>query len=240
MNALKPNAACRAPGRAQRGFTMLEVLVALLILLIGLLGLAGLLVTTQQGEVEAYQRKQAAVLVQDMIDRLTANPKAAGTSGQCYAFTTSGFATTANSATGDRFLGEASTLGTPACTTPTPAPPAPQYPTNGQRTTGAADLLAWHNALLGTSEKKGTTNVGGLIEARGCVTSPASGVYVVSVAWRGLSLTVAPRDTAVDVDGDGTTDFFVACARNQYNDVAGDTDRRRRVMSITVRLADLT
>jgi prepilin-type N-terminal cleavage/methylation domain-containing protein len=62
----------------QRGFTMLEVLVALLILLIGLLGLAGLLVTTQQGEVEAYQRKQAAVLLQDMIDRLTANPKAAG------------------------------------------------------------------------------------------------------------------------------------------------------------------
>jgi hypothetical protein len=62
----------------------------------------------------------------------------------------------------------------------------------------------------------------------------------VSVAWRGLSLTAAPRDTSVDVDGDGTTDFFVACARNQYNDVAGDTDRRRRVMSITIRLANLT
>ena len=57
----------------QRGFTMLEVLVALLILMIGLLGLAGLLVTTQQGEVEAYQRKQAAVLLQDMVDRLLAN-----------------------------------------------------------------------------------------------------------------------------------------------------------------------
>ena len=35
-------------------------------------GLAGLLVTTQQGEVESYQRKQATVLLQDMADRITA------------------------------------------------------------------------------------------------------------------------------------------------------------------------
>ena len=82
------NRASRRNARSQRGFTMLEVLVALLILLIGLLGLAGLLVTTQQGEVEAYQRKQAAVLLQDMLDRLTANPLAAGSAGQCYAITT--------------------------------------------------------------------------------------------------------------------------------------------------------
>lgn len=193
-----------APGSRARGFTMLEVLVSLLILLVGLLGLAGLLVTTQQGEVEAYQRKQAAVLLQDMLDRLRANPQAAGSSGQCYAFTTN------------------ASNGTPALGTSYGGGFVCGAGSASQQTRGAADLQAWHNALLGTSEKKGTTNVGTLIDARGCVTNPSSGLYIVSVAWQGLQPTVQPPAA-------------YTCGINQYTD-----ERLRRVVSVSVRLANLS
>jgi type IV pilus assembly protein PilV len=56
---------------------MLEVLVALVIVVLGLLGLAGLQARIQAAELEAYQRTQALVLLQDMVDRLTTNRKQA-------------------------------------------------------------------------------------------------------------------------------------------------------------------
>jgi type IV pilus assembly protein PilV len=190
----------------QRGFTMLEVLVALLILLIGLLGLAGLLVTTQQGEVEAYQRKQATVLLQDMADRILANNKVAGVAGTCYAFTTTPASGTPSLGTGN------AVNATFTCTGGTPA----------QNTRGSADLAAWNNALLGTSELKGTAQVGAIIDARWCGTNPAPDVYTISVAWKGLQPTVAPPAA-------------YTCGLNQYTD-----ERTRRVISVTIRIAKLT
>ena len=86
---------------------------------------------------------------------------------------------------------------------------------------GRADLAAWNNALLGTSEKKGTATVGAIIDARGCVTNPSPGLYVVSVAWRGLQPTVAPPAA-------------YTCGTGQYTD-----ERLRRVISVTLRIADL-
>ena len=192
--------------RTQQGFTMLEVLVALLILLIGLLGLAGLLVTTQQSEVEAYQRKQATLLVQDMIGRITANRVAA----PCYAITT-------DTANGSPALGTGYTGGF-LCAAGSAA----------QQARGSADLQAWNNALIGTDERKGAANVGAIIEARGCVTSPAAGLYTISVAWRGLAPTVAPPAA-------------FACGKDQYKDATSTADERlRRVMSITIRIANLS
>ncbi len=57
------------------GVTMLEVLVAIFILTVGLLGTAGLQSKMQTAEIEAYQRAQAIVLLQDMVDRVNANRK---------------------------------------------------------------------------------------------------------------------------------------------------------------------
>ena len=205
MNASTPNSKTIRHAPAQCGFTMLEVLVALLILLIGLLGLAGLLVTTQQGEVEAYQRKQAAVLLQDMLDRITANPKSAGSAGDCYAFTTD-------------LTNGAPVLGTGNIVYATFVCGAGSL---SQQARGSADLKAWNNALLGTSEKKGTSNIGAIIDARGCVTNPSSEIYTVSVAWRGLQPTVAPPAA-------------YTCGKNQYTD-----ERLRRVISVTIRIANL-
>lgn len=190
---------------AQRGVTLLEVLVALLILLIGLLGLAGLLVTTQQTEMESYQRKQAMVLVQDMIDRLTSNP----ISASCYALTTN--ASSGSPALGTGY-GGSFVCGAGSVT---------------QQARGGDDLQRWHDALLGVSEKSSTnTNVGAIIDARGCVTNPAPGVYIVMVAWRGLAATFAPP-------------VAFTCGKDQYLVDGAADERVRRVIGVTVRIANL-
>jgi type IV pilus assembly protein PilV len=61
--------------RFQHGVSMLEVLIAIVLLAIGLLGVAQLQFRTQTAELEAYQRTQAIVLLQDMVDRINANRK---------------------------------------------------------------------------------------------------------------------------------------------------------------------
>ena len=62
---------------AQRGTSLIEVLVSLLILTIGLLGLAGLQSRLQIAEMESYQRTQALILLNDMANRISANRHAA-------------------------------------------------------------------------------------------------------------------------------------------------------------------
>lgn len=59
--------------RTQHGTSMVEVLVTIVILAIGLLGLAGLQSRLQVSEMEAYQRAQALILLNDMASRVTAN-----------------------------------------------------------------------------------------------------------------------------------------------------------------------
>ena len=61
----------------QKGFTLLEVLVAIVVLSIGLLGLAGLMASSVRNNHSAYQRTQAAWLAYDMVDRMRANRTAA-------------------------------------------------------------------------------------------------------------------------------------------------------------------
>lgn len=58
---------------------MIEVLVTIVILAIGLLGLAGLQSRLQASEMEAYQRAQALILLNDMASRLSTNRAKAAT-----------------------------------------------------------------------------------------------------------------------------------------------------------------
>lgn len=76
----------------ERGTTMIEVLVTILIIAIGLLGMAGLQARSHGLEFESYQRGQALILLQDMVDRM--NNNAAGASG--YATTGVGTGATDN------------------------------------------------------------------------------------------------------------------------------------------------
>ena len=68
---LIPAAARRAA--RQGGTSMIEVLVSIVIVVLGLLGLAGLQSHAALAEVESFQRAQAIMLLQDMVDRMNAN-----------------------------------------------------------------------------------------------------------------------------------------------------------------------
>lgn len=65
----------RRPARTgdQRGFTLIEILIALVVLSIGLLGLAGLQANSLKNNNSAYQRTQASLLANEMLDRIRAN-----------------------------------------------------------------------------------------------------------------------------------------------------------------------
>ena len=67
----------RQPPLGQRGFTLIEVMVAVIVLSIGLLGLAALQTTGLRNNHSAYYRSQATFLAYDIIDRMRANRDAA-------------------------------------------------------------------------------------------------------------------------------------------------------------------
>lgn len=179
------------PQSAQAGFSMLEILVSILIMVVGMLGFIGLQARAQVAEVEAYQRGQALILVQDMVDRLNTNRKAAG----CYAITT-------NAPTGSPALGTGY-AGMPACTA--------LVGTTATRAVASQDLQDWNNALLGTTETLGGNPVGTILGARGCVTYNAATLqYRIAVAWQGLVPTVPPT----------VANLAATCGLNQYGDDA--------------------
>jgi type IV pilus assembly protein PilV len=60
----------------QRGFSIIEVLVALIVLSIGMLGIASLYVDSLRAGRTALLRTQAVFLATDMADRIRANPTA--------------------------------------------------------------------------------------------------------------------------------------------------------------------
>ena len=181
---------------------MIEVLVSLMLLVFGLLGLVGLQARAQVAELESYQRAQALILVQDMVARLNANRKTAG----CYVTTTP--------------LGTGYS-GTPACTA--------AAGTAATRAIANIDLDAWNSSLLGASEttSSGTTKVGSIIGARGCVTYNATtGLYRVAVAWQGMATTISPA----------AVDTLATCGQNLY----GTSDALRREVGQYIRIASLT
>ena len=70
MSARRFMFANRSP---QRGFTIVEALVALVILAVGMLGIASLYVTTLRASGSAASRMQAINLASDLGDRIRAN-----------------------------------------------------------------------------------------------------------------------------------------------------------------------
>ena len=75
----------------QRGFTLIEVLVALVVVSVGMLGVAGLYVHGMQAGRTAMFSHQAVTLAGDVADRIRANPRAgaayagAGADNSCVA-----------------------------------------------------------------------------------------------------------------------------------------------------------
>lgn len=62
-----------ASGWVQRGFSLIEVLIAMVILAVGVLGLAALQTTGLQYTHDSYIRSQATVIVYDLVERMRNN-----------------------------------------------------------------------------------------------------------------------------------------------------------------------
>lgn len=156
----------------ERGLTLIEVLVTLVILVFGLLGIAAFQAKTQVGSIEAYQRAQAVVLLQDMRARLASNPQHAAD-----------YVTATPLGTNDTqpadCNGATSASATDLC--------------EWSRALKGAALAADTSASTASSA---------VIGARGCVEQLQAadetsgickpGIYRVTVAWQGLHPTKAP------------------------------------------------
>lgn len=172
----------RHPARryALRGASMIEVLVTMVIIAFGLLGMAGLQMRLQSSEVEAYQRTQALLLLDDLRSRLEANRLEA--------------ASYAEEATLAAPVGAG-----PACLV-----------TGATSTRAELDVRDWCEALKGAAESAGGSKVGAMIGGRGCVENLGLGaagdqVYRIQVAWQGLTPTAAPVEACGAGAYNGTT-----------------------------------
>jgi len=200
----------------QGGFTLIEVLVALLVLTVGLLGLVGVQVVAQNAELESYQRAQAMVLMNDIVDRINANRKAAA----CYAITTSASA-------GTPYLGA-----TGAGQYNTGSFSCPSLATNPTAVaTAQTDVQLIEQMLQGAGETTSGNRIGSMIGARACVGfDTASQSYTVAIAWQGITATFSPASW------DATINPAIArnCALNLYG-----SDSQRRVVWTTLLVASL-
>jgi len=62
--------------KQQRGFSLVEVLIALIIMSVGMLGIAGLFVQSMQAGRTSMFRHHAVTMAGDVADRIRANPRA--------------------------------------------------------------------------------------------------------------------------------------------------------------------
>ncbi|MHB8668788.1 MAG: type IV pilus modification protein PilV [Burkholderiales bacterium] len=196
---------------------MLEVLVTIVILAFGMLGLAGMQSKMYSAEMESYQRAQALVLLNDMVDRINANRYVAAN----YTHLTNTLGHYGPlPLQEDTIYGTATDQDCPTKTTPTDPVTGLPYPLGVLR-----DLCEWSNALKGAAETSGTAKVGGMVGAVGCITQIQAqntaagvctpGIYLVSVAWQGVNATTVPA---------------ASCGQGLF----GSDDRLRRVISARV------
>lgn len=60
----------------EKGFTLLEVMIAIVVFSFGLLGIAGMMTISVRNNHNGYLRSQANFLAENMLDRMRANPNA--------------------------------------------------------------------------------------------------------------------------------------------------------------------
>lgn len=167
-------------GKAARGSSLIEILVTMVILAIGLLGLAGMQAKIHLLELESFERGQAVVLLNDIVDRISADRD--------------------NSASYVGTVGTGTTCasgGTGVCTCTAIAAGA------------AHELCEWSNLIKGAAEKSSSNPIGGVDSARACITTfttvptvAAPAIYgncqtglQIDLVWQGTSATSSPGVT---------------------------------------------
>ena len=148
-----------------RGFSLLEMLVALMVFSIGLLAIAGLQTVSKQANFEAVQRTAASQIAYGLLEDMRTN----------------GDAVAVYLAAGD--LGNGSHA----------VEPAPNCMAGAECNAdqkAAHDLWFWEQILDGNFETNAGAGTGGLMLPTMCVAGPADGIagmYRVTVTWRGTA-----------------------------------------------------
>ncbi len=94
------------------------------------------------------------------------------------------------------------------------------YTASACDTRSDTDIAAWQTLLQGAAEQLDGADVGAMLGARGCIVRLANNLFEITVAWQGLTATLAPPTNT--------------CAQNLYGD-----ETLRRVVTRTVRFATL-
>lgn len=154
------------------GFALVESMVTVVVVAFGLLGVAGLVSRSFVNEVEAMQRAQATMLLQDMVTRIEGNRANAAT-----------YVTGDTGVTG--YVSTTSPLGVTSYSYAScdPAAPAADH-----------DRCVWGQLLAGGNERIEGGNAGVLVGAIGCIyeLDAFNRIYAVAIAWQGASPGAAP------------------------------------------------
>jgi type IV pilus assembly protein PilV len=148
---------------SQRGFSLIELLVALIVFSVGLLAVAGLQVVSKQANFEAVQRTSASQVAYGLLEDMRLNGDAIAT-----------------------YLGAGEMGGGTRGDEPAPNCSGVSVCTAEQK--ALHDLWFWEQVLDGDLETSGGVGAGGLTLPTLCITGPAggsAGVYEVTIAWRG-------------------------------------------------------
>ena len=191
------------------GFALVESMVTVVVVAFGLLGIAGLVSRSFTTEVDAMQRAQAAMLLQDMVTRIEGNR-----------------ANAAAYVTGDTGI-----TGYVATTTPSGTTAYSYVSCNPVAPMAELDSCAWGQLLAGGNERIDNANAGVLVGAMGCVheIDGFNRIYAVTIAWQGASAGAAPPPPDPNFP-------FIECGRNQFGE---ENENRRRLMTTMLRIGTL-
>lgn len=149
----------------QRGFSLLELLVALVVFSIGLLAIAGLQTVSKQANFEGAQRTTASQIAYGLLEDIRTNGDAIDTYR------------TAGEFGGGRRGGE----------------PVPNCQVGAECSAvekAVHDLWFWEQMIDGNMETSAGIGTGGVMLPSICIDGPAvggAGVYQVTIAWRGTA-----------------------------------------------------
>lgn len=190
------------------GFSMIEVLATMFMLTVGLMGHFGVHSELHKSSVESYQRTQAIVLINNMIERMNANRY----SGPCYAISTGSGAQFLGTEASDNLIKNITCEGWGDIDT---------------QAIAKNDLLEWDGFLKGMSAVDGNGQmVGAMLGARGCISLDSSTTpetYTVTVVWQGLTDNVGSDNTcALGLFGSNTK-RRVLSTTVQFANLMGDS-----------------
>jgi type IV pilus assembly protein PilV len=154
----------------QRGFSLLELLIALVVFSVGMLAIAGLQTVSKQANYEGLQRTTAAQVANGLLEDIRTN----GDAADVYL---------AAGEIGNNSLGNE---------------PAPNCSVGSECNTAEKanhDLWVWEQMIDGNLETRGGVGTGGLVLPAMCVTGPVgggAGIYQVTIVWRGSASITSP------------------------------------------------